>query len=213
VSRAAGWRKCRRARHMVPGHCGPLLIYCLQEVTRFTRYGSRACISPAWVANAAPGAAQKGDNLTSLVARFARRPYWMVRRATRRFFRQLSVSWIVWRQLHACQRYWYNKVRGATPALVACFPRPESSSPSARSLRRSAAFVKLALPRQHAAPASPDSRSQLFQPRRDPAPTQKGRALLVQMRLTGKSRTCFTTVYNQHFHDWHGSRLVHMQGD
>ena len=40
-----------------------------------------------------------------------------------------------------------------------------------------------------------------------------GRALLAQMRLTGESRTYRTTVSDQHCHDRHGSRLVHMQDD
>jgi hypothetical protein len=68
------------------------------------------------------GAAQKGDVLISFVARLAPRSSWMVRWAMRSFFRQLSLFRIVWRQLRAYQRYWYNKSEERRPRSWRAFP-------------------------------------------------------------------------------------------
>src|SRR5215470_17389555 len=46
----------------------------------------------------------------------------MVRRASRRFFRQLSAFGAVWYELRACQRYWYNKSEERRPRSWRTFP-------------------------------------------------------------------------------------------
>jgi hypothetical protein len=77
---------------------------------------------PVQMAVATLGAAQKGDVLTSVVARRASRSYWMVRRAARRFFHQLPAFCVVWYELRVCQRYWYNKSEERRPRSWRAFP-------------------------------------------------------------------------------------------
>jgi len=79
-------------------------------------------LRPAQRVTATLGAAQKGDVLTSAVARRAPCSYWMVRRAAGRFFRQLPAFCVVWYELRACQRYWYNKSEERRPRSWRAFP-------------------------------------------------------------------------------------------
>jgi hypothetical protein len=103
------------------------------------------------------GAAQKGDVLTSYVARLAPRSSWMVRRAARRFFRQFSAFGVFWYELRACQRYWYNKSEERRPRSWRAFPAGAIFSLRLRVARSPSGFI-----REYALPFAPDSRTQFI---------------------------------------------------
>lgn len=218
---AAGLVLKASPRRTFAGHCGPLLIYCFQAVTRRTHHGSRTSTSSGPEGNRHSGRSPKGRRSDLLCG--ASRASFVVdgQKGSTPLLPPTPAFCVVWYELRACQHYWYNKSEERRSRSWRAFP-----AGAIFSWRCPLMILSLwawrspqrAFQREHALPFTPDSRSQFI-----PATTRSTtslknsayRARISRANVDGHASLAgiFRMADTHRFHERHSSCLAHMQVD